>query len=75
MSKIIIDVQSNIFKWEAKYNKRMTYKRLSEAAGISLAALNRMKSGKAKRISLSNLEKVCKALECQPGDIVKRVSE
>lgn len=41
----------------------------SERVGITMANLSILKNGKAKAIRLSTLEAICKALECQPGDI------
>jgi len=44
---------------------------LSERVGITMANLSILKNGKAKAIRLSTLEAICKALECQPGDILE----
>ncbi len=51
---------------------------LSELAakmGISLANLSILKNNKAKAIRFSTLEEICKALGCQPGDILEYASE
>lgn len=44
---------------------------LAEKIGITPANLSILKSGKAKAIRFSTLEAICKALECQPGDILE----
>jgi putative transcriptional regulator len=43
---------------------------LAEKIGITTANLSILKTGKAKAIRFSTLEAICKALECQPGDII-----
>lgn len=53
-------------------------KSLTELAGevdITLANLSILKNGKAKAIRLSTLDAICKALECQPGDILQYVDD
>ena len=44
---------------------------LAEKIGISPANLSILKTGKAKAIRFSTMEKICKALDCQPGDILE----
>jgi len=44
---------------------------LSEAVGISIQNLSVLKTGKAKAIRFSTLEAICRALDCQPGDILE----
>ena len=44
---------------------------LAEKVGITMANLSILKNGKAKAIRLSTLEAICKALDCQPGDIIE----
>lgn len=51
--------------------RKMTSLELSEAIGITPANLSILKTGKAKAIRFSTLEAICKALDCQPGDIIK----
>ncbi len=48
---------------------------LSEKIGITPANLSILKNNKAKAIRLSTLEEICKALDCQPGDIIEYVKE
>ena len=52
------------------YAKRMTLTELAERVDITLANLSILKTGKAKAIRFSTLEAVCKALDCQPGDLL-----
>ncbi|MEK3889464.1 helix-turn-helix domain-containing protein [Bacillus sp. FSL K6-3431] len=51
--------------------KKMSVTELSARVGITMANLSILKNGKAKAIRLSTLEAICKALECQPGDILE----
>jgi putative transcriptional regulator len=51
--------------------RKMSVTTLSEKIGITMANLSILKNGKAKAIRLSTLEEICKALECQPGDILE----
>jgi putative transcriptional regulator len=44
---------------------------LAEKVGITMANISVLKNGKAKAIRLSTMEAVCKALDCQPGDILE----
>lgn len=50
--------------------RKMTMTQLSEKVGITLANLSILKTGKAKAIRFSTLEEICKALDCQPGDLL-----
>ncbi|GAB2961127.1 hypothetical protein GCM10027048_31460 [Hymenobacter coalescens] len=49
----------------------MTLSELSEKVDLTLANLSILKTGKAKAVRFSTLEALCKALECQPGDILE----
>lgn len=51
--------------------KKMSVSKLTEKVGITMANLSVLKNGKAKAIRFSTLEAICKALECQPGDILE----
>ena len=51
--------------------RKMRSKELAEIIGITTANLSILKSGKAKAVRFSTLEAICKALECQPGDILE----
>lgn len=50
--------------------RKMSVTELSERVGITMANLSILKNGKAKAIRFSTLEAICKALECQPGDLL-----
>ena len=51
--------------------RKMSLTELSDRVGITISNLSVLKTGKAKAIRLSTLDAVCKALECQPGDILE----
>ena len=51
--------------------RKMSVTKLSEKVGITLANISILKNGKAKAIKLETLNKICKALNCQPGDILE----
>ena len=51
--------------------RKMKSKDLAAKIGITTANLSILKSGKAKAIRFSTLEAICKALECQPSDILE----
>ena len=51
--------------------RKMTVTQLADKVGITMANLSILKNGKAKAIRFSTLEAICKALDCQPGDILE----
>ena len=51
--------------------RKMSVTELSKRVGITMANLSILKNGKAKAVRLSTLEAICKALDCQPGDILE----
>lgn len=51
--------------------RKMSSGELAEKIGISATNLSILKTGKAKAIRFSTLTAICKALECQPGDILE----
>ena len=51
--------------------RKMSVTALSEAVGITLANISILKNGKAKAIKFSTLDAICRALDCQPGDILE----
>lgn len=51
--------------------RKMSVTELTEKVGITMANLSILKNGKAKAIRLSTLEAICKALNCQPGDLLE----
>jgi putative transcriptional regulator len=50
-------------------------KELSEATGIAMNNLSVLKNNKARAIRFSTLEAICKALKCQPGDLLEHVED
>lgn len=55
--------------------RKMRSNELAEKIGITKANLSILKTGKAKAIRFSTLEKICEALECQPGEILEYVKD
>ena len=55
--------------------RKMSSGELAEKVGISATNLSILKTGKAKAVRFSTLEALCRALECQPGDILEYSSE
>lgn len=51
--------------------RKMSVTELAEKVGITMANISVLKNGKAKAIRFSTLEAICKALECQPGDVLE----
>jgi len=51
--------------------RKMSVTTLTEKVGITMANLSILKNGKAKAVRFSTLEAICKALDCQPGDILE----
>ncbi|MET3942207.1 putative transcriptional regulator [Paenibacillus sp. PvP094] len=51
--------------------RKMTVTELAERVEITIANISILKNGKAKAIRLSTLEAICKALDCQPGDLLE----
>ena len=55
--------------------RKMSVTELSEKVGITMANISILKNGKAKAIRWSTLESICKALDCQPGDVLEYKSD
>ena len=55
--------------------RKMSVTELTEKVGITMANLSILKNGKAKAVRFSTLDAICKALDCQPGDILEYKSE
>lgn len=51
--------------------RHMSLTQLSETVGLTLANLSVLKTGKAKAVRFSTLDAICRALDCQPGDILE----
>ena len=55
--------------------RKMSLNVLSEKVDLTLSNLSILKTGKAKAVRFSTLEAICKALDCQPGDLLQFVRE
>ena len=55
--------------------RKMSVTELSEKVGITMANLSILKNGKAKAVRLETLENLCRALRCQPGDLLEFVED
>lgn len=53
--------------------RKMSSNELAERVGITPANLSILKTGKAKAVRFSTLDKICEILDCQPGDILEHV--
>ena len=51
--------------------RKMSVTELTERVGLTMANVSLIKNGKVKAIKLSTLDKICAALDCQPGDILE----
>ncbi|MFQ3237806.1 MAG: putative transcriptional regulator [Olleya marilimosa] len=66
---IIVNLDIMLEKRNMKSNE------LAEIVGITTANLSILKTGKAKAIRFSTLEAICKALDCQPADILEYIED
>lgn len=55
--------------------RKMSLSQLSEQVDVTIANLSVLKTNKAKAVRFSTLEAICKALDCQPGDILEYIGE
>jgi len=55
--------------------RKMSLSQLSEQVDVTIANLSVLKTNKAKAVRFSTLEAICKALDCQPGDILEFVPD
>ncbi len=55
--------------------RKMSLSELSQKVDITLANLSILKNNKARAVRFTTLEAICKALDCQPGDILEFVDE
>lgn len=55
--------------------RKMSLNELSDKVELTLSNLSILKTGKAKAIRFSTLDSICKALDCQPGDILEYVED
>ncbi len=68
MSRIIIDIDS------AMRLKGFNNKKLAAVLGLTEVHISRLKNTNIKAIRLDTLNSLCEVLECEPGDIIKRIS-
>lgn len=55
--------------------RKVSVTELSEKLGITMANVSILKNGKAKAVKLETLNKICRILDCQPGDILEYVAD
>jgi putative transcriptional regulator len=55
--------------------RKMSLTELSEKVGITLSNLSILKKNHAKAIRFSTLEAICKALDCQPGELIEYIQD
>ena len=55
--------------------RKMSVTELSERVGVTMANISILKNGKAKAVRFSTLEAICKALDCQPSDILEYIED
>ena len=55
--------------------RKMSVTELSQKVGITIANISVLKNGKAKAVRIETLDKICRALDCQPGDILEWVPD
>ena len=55
--------------------RKMSLSQLSERVDVTIANLSVLKTNKARAVRFSTLEAICKALDCQPGDILEFVPD
>ena len=55
--------------------RKISLNELSEKVDLTLANLSILKTGKAKAVRFSTLEAICKALDCQPGDLLEYAAD
>lgn len=65
-----------IVKLDEMLEKRnMSVTELAQKVGITMANISVLKNNKARAIRFSTLDAICKALDCQPGDILEYIEE
>ena len=66
---IIINVDVMLAK------RKMSVTELTERVGLTMANVSLIKNGKVKAVKLATLDKICEALDCQPGDILEHKAD
>jgi putative transcriptional regulator len=70
---IRLNLDPAIFRWQARHGEKLTYAELAKRANISEPTIYRLTSGQPTKIDLSKLNRLCKVLECGPGDLLEQV--
>ncbi len=65
MGEIVFNIDVMLAK------RKMSVSELADRVGITLTNMSILKTGKAKAVKVSTLQKLCEALDCQPGDILE----
>ena len=65
MSEIIFNIDVMLAK------RKMSLSELTEKVGFTMANVSLLKNGKIKALKISTLDKLCKILDCQPGDLLE----
>ena len=55
--------------------RKMSLTELSSEVGVTIANLSVLKTGRARAVRFSTLDAICRALDCQPGDILEYISD
>lgn len=55
--------------------RKMSVTELANRVGITMANISILKNGKARAVKLDTLNKICRALDCQPGDLLEYVPD
>jgi DNA-binding Xre family transcriptional regulator len=63
-------IDSAIQRWQTKHNQPLSYETLAHRAGTTVSALRRMNDGKTRMGDSRKILSLCKALECEPGDLI-----
>ena len=69
MTMIIVNIDIMLAR------RKMSVTELADKVGITIANLSILKNGRARAIRFSTLEALCKALDCQPGDILEYTND
>jgi putative transcriptional regulator len=70
---IRLNLDPAIFRWQVRHGEKLTYAELAKRANISEPTIYRLTSGQPTKLDLSKLNRLCKVLECGPGDLLERI--
>ncbi len=70
---IRLNLDPAILRWQARHEEKLTYAELAKRAGISEPTIYRLTSGQPTKLDLGKLNRLCKVLECEPGDLLDRI--